>query len=47
MDLAGAKDAGGVAFPGFTQTDGVWALALLCSTCQVPAPVALTIIHPM
>ena len=47
VDLAGAKDASGVAFPGFTQTDGVWALALLCSTCQVPAPVALTIIHPM
>jgi hypothetical protein len=34
------------AFEGFTRTDGVWILALLCSTCQNPAPVVLTILDP-
>jgi len=45
-DLAQAKDANGVAFSGFDRTDGVWAVALLCSSCQVPAPVALAILSP-
>jgi hypothetical protein len=45
-DLARAKDASGAAFPGFGRTNGVWAVGLLCSTCQVPAPVALSILEP-
>ncbi len=46
MDLHMAKTDAGVAFPGFTGT-GTYAVALLCSTCQVPAPVALSILQPM
>lgn len=34
-------------FPGFSaQTDGVWAMAVTCSKCQVPAPVLMTILQP-
>ncbi len=36
----------GAFFSGFTPTDGVWMLALLCTTCQNPAPVVLTILAP-
>jgi hypothetical protein len=36
----------GAAFTGFSRRDGVWMLALLCSTCQNPAPVVLTILEP-
>ncbi|MDP2311916.1 MAG: hypothetical protein Q8P41_03360 [Pseudomonadota bacterium] len=32
-------------FPGFTD-EGVWALALTCSTCPNPAPLFLTIVDP-
>jgi len=46
VDLATAKDSGGAAFPGFTQTGGTWAVAVLCSTCSVPAPVIFTILQP-
>ena len=47
VDLAKATVKGGTdAFPGFTQTDGVWAMAVTCGECQVPAPVALTILQP-
>jgi hypothetical protein len=45
-DLANAKDSNGVAFPGFARTDGVWAVAILCSKCQVPAPIILSILEP-
>jgi hypothetical protein len=45
-DLANAETAAGEAFAGFTQQDGVWAVGLLCSTCQIPAPVALSILAP-
>jgi hypothetical protein len=45
-NLADAKDANGNAFSGFTSTSGTWALGLLCSTCQNPAPIALTILQP-
>jgi hypothetical protein len=37
--LAGPSDP----FPGFSG-DGVWAVALLCSTCSNPAPLFLTIV---
>ena len=47
VDLAGAKErTTGATFPGFTQTDGVWAVAVLCSKCQVPAPILLSIVTP-
>lgn len=36
----------GDAFAGFDRTDGVWLLALLCSTCQNPQPVVLSILDP-
>ncbi|MBN1609054.1 MAG: hypothetical protein JW940_20670 [Polyangiaceae bacterium] len=46
-DLVQAVEHGtDAAFEGFTRTDGVWILALLCSTCQNPAPVVLTILDP-
>ncbi len=55
-DLANAKEstAGpiietsptGPAFPGFVETDGVYLMALMCSTCQNPAPVVLSVIEP-
>lgn len=36
----------GVNFAGFTQTQGVWAVALRCSSCSVPAPIAVAILSP-
>jgi hypothetical protein len=36
----------GAPFSGFPRSDGIWMLALLCSTCQNPAPVVLTILEP-
>lgn len=46
-DLSTAKDrATGEAFPGFGTKTGVWALGLLCSSCQVPAPVFLSVLEP-
>jgi hypothetical protein len=36
----------GATFPGFGETDGTWAAAVLCSTCSVPAPVIFTILTP-
>lgn len=33
-------------FTGFDRTDGVWLLALLCSTCQNPQPVVLAVLEP-
>jgi len=45
VDLTTATGPSG-AFTGFSPAKGVWAAALLCSTCQVPAPVALTILNP-
>ena len=46
VDLATTKTAAGVAFTGFSPLSGVWAVGLLCSTCQVPAPVAISILNP-
>lgn len=46
-DLATTQTAAGVAFPGFVGlSSGVWAVGLLCSSCQVPAPVAIAILNP-
>jgi len=47
VNLADAKVRGGTTpFPGFTQTDGVYAMAVLCAKCQVPAPVLLSVLQP-
>ena len=46
VNLATAATATGEVFPGFTRTGGVWAVGLLCSTCQVPAPIAVSILAP-
>jgi hypothetical protein len=47
-DLSLAKQRGtDAAFPGFARPNpGVWMLGLMCSTCQNPAPVVLTILEP-
>ena len=47
IDLAKAKERNtGESFPGFTRTDGVWAIGLLCETCQNPAPVFMGVLEP-
>ena len=46
IDLATAKTSAGDAFPGFTQTDGVYAMALLCKNCSVPAPIGFAVLQP-
>jgi hypothetical protein len=46
-DLAQAVERDtGAGFEAFDRFDGVWMLALLCSTCQNPAPVVLTLLDP-
>jgi hypothetical protein len=45
-DLTSAATAGGAKFGGFAQTDGIWAVALRCGGCEVPAPVAVAILNP-
>ncbi len=45
FDLTGTTSSAG-AFTGFTMTDGVWALALRCSACSVPAPLAFAVLQP-
>ena len=45
VDLMSAPTSGG-AFPGFTDTGGTWAVAVLCTSCQVPAPVVFSILQP-
>jgi hypothetical protein len=38
--------SGGSAFDGFSHGTGTWILALMCSTCQNPAPILLTVLEP-
>lgn len=45
-DLSQLTDAEGAAFTGFSDIDGVWILALRCSTCANPAPPFLTVLIP-
>jgi hypothetical protein len=47
-DLASARARGeNIPFPGFARDEaGVWAMGLMCSTCQNPAPVVLSILEP-
>jgi hypothetical protein len=46
VDLAAAHTAAGTAFPGFTSTGGTWAVAVLCSGCSIPAPIAFSVLQP-
>jgi hypothetical protein len=45
VDLMGTPTSGG-SFPGFTMTDGTWAVAVLCSSCSVPAPIVFSVLTP-
>jgi hypothetical protein len=47
-DLARARRRGdGASFSGFSQTEpGVWMMGLMCSACQNPAPVVLSVLEP-
>ena len=45
VDLMSTPTMGG-AFPGFADTSGTYAVAVLCSTCSVPAPVVFSILQP-
>jgi len=47
VDLASTPTSGG-AFPGFASTtaNDTWAVAVLCSTCSVPAPIVFSILAP-
>ena len=47
VDLAEATSrSDGEPFEGFDRNDGLWLFALMCSTCQNPAPVVLSILEP-
>jgi hypothetical protein len=46
VDLAKAQTTAGQAFSGFSQTNGVWVVALQCSTCYLPSPIAVVILNP-
>ena len=45
-DLAEVKTDSGQAFAGFSDTDGLWVIALECSKCYLPAPLAVAILNP-
>jgi hypothetical protein len=45
-DLAEVKTDNGQAFGGFGDTNGLWVVALQCSKCYLPAPVAVAILNP-
>jgi hypothetical protein len=47
-DLGRARERdGGALFAGFARPEpGVWVMGLMCSTCQNPAPVVLTVLEP-
>jgi hypothetical protein len=45
VDLKTATSSQDGAFSGFGKRDGTWAIALMCTTCQVPAPIALVVLN--
>lgn len=45
-DLKQATSQNNGPFAGFDHTDGVWALALRCTDCQLPVPAVVAIITP-
>jgi hypothetical protein len=47
IDLATAKKDDGTAFSGFTSTSGFWGVAIMCSKCQIPAPVSVSVLNPI
>lgn len=48
IDLAGATKDDGTAFAGFTtMTGGFWGVAIMCSKCQIPAPVSVSVLNPI
>lgn len=46
VDLATATSSSDGKFSGFSKTNGVWAVALRCTRCQVPTPLAVVILNP-
>jgi hypothetical protein len=46
-DLKQATSQNNGPFTRFDQTDGVWALALRCTDCQLPAPTLVAILTPI
>ena len=46
VDLTEGEADGGGSFPGFTQTDGTWAVAVFYSADSVPAPIIFAILQP-
>lgn len=45
-DLTSATSSSDGKFSGFSKTNGVWAVALRCTKCQVPTPIAVVILDP-
>lgn len=45
IDLMSTPTMGGT-FPGFADTSGTYAVAVLCTSCSVPAPVVFSILQP-
>jgi hypothetical protein len=45
-DLAEVKTDSGQPFAGFSDTDGLWVIALECGKCYLPAPIAVAVLNP-
>lgn len=45
-DLASATSSTDGKFAGFSKTNGIWAVALRCTRCQVPTPIAVVVLNP-
>jgi hypothetical protein len=45
-DLTAATSVSDGKFTGFDKSNGIWAVALRCTTCQVPTPIAVVILNP-
>jgi hypothetical protein len=46
VDLMEGEADGGGTFPGFTETDGTWAVAVFSSADSVPAPLIFAVLQP-
>lgn len=46
VDLTSASSSSDGKFSGFSKTNGIWAVALRCTKCQVPTPIAVVILNP-
>jgi len=48
IDLATAKTDAGETFTGFSaKSGGFWGVAIMCSKCQIPAPVSVSVLNPI